>query len=529
MNSGTKNAVACGGILLICLLWSLGLGRLALFDWDEINFAEIAREMYHTGDLLQPTINYLPFHEKPPLFPWLQWLSYQVFGVGAFAARFPNIVCGGATLALLGWYGRQRGLGWWWAAFYTGSLLPSLYFRSGIIDPWFNLFTLLALLPLFLPGRVPLSARLIAAGCLGLAILTKGPVAALIVGLVSLCLLLFDRGKRFGTYVTVGLLSLLPAAVWLGFLWLKDDGFFLRAFVDYQWRLLMQEDAGHGGFPGYHVVVLLLGCFPASFYALPALFGGRRFFTPSDRGMRILFWVVLILFSIVNTKIVHYSSLCYFPLTWFAARWTTSVNPQEGFPSRLLLGLRSVWGLYFLLALLVAVAGWSLPYWLPYITDQELLSRLRMPVDWPWYAILPALVGGAVVGLDRAVGHRIPRRAALHLAGMFLFCLVALPVFLPRIQAYTQGAAVAFYRDLAGQPVFLTTARYKSYTPLFYGEVTEEFGARKNEVLFYTPQNRDIYFSSPLRLTERALEDVPDAELLYQRGGFSFFRLKAVP
>jgi hypothetical protein len=28
---------------------------------------------------------------------------------------------------------------------------------------------------------------------------------------------------------------------------------------------------------------------------------------------------VLILFSIVNTKIVHYSSLCYFPLTYLAA------------------------------------------------------------------------------------------------------------------------------------------------------------------------------------------------------------------
>jgi hypothetical protein len=37
------------------------------------------------------------------------------------------------------------------------------------------------------------------------------------------------------------------------------------------------------------------------------------------RWMVILFWVVLILFSIVKTKIVHYSSLCYFPLTYLAA------------------------------------------------------------------------------------------------------------------------------------------------------------------------------------------------------------------
>ena len=35
--------------------------------------------------------------------------------------------------------------------------------------------------------------------------------------------------------------------------------------------------------------------------------------------MLILFWVTLLLFSIVKTKIVHYSSLCWFPLTFLAA------------------------------------------------------------------------------------------------------------------------------------------------------------------------------------------------------------------
>src|SRR5665811_391786 len=35
--------------------------------------------------------------------------------------------------------------------------------------------------------------------------------------------------------------------------------------------------------------------------------------------MIILFLVVLIIFSLIKTKIVHYSSLCYFPLAYFAA------------------------------------------------------------------------------------------------------------------------------------------------------------------------------------------------------------------
>ena len=44
------------------------LGSAPLFDWDEINFAESAREMIVSGNYFQVQINYQPFWEKPPLF-----------------------------------------------------------------------------------------------------------------------------------------------------------------------------------------------------------------------------------------------------------------------------------------------------------------------------------------------------------------------------------------------------------------------------------------------------------------------------
>ena len=44
------------------------LGRVHLFDWDEINFAESAREMIVTGNYHRVQINFQPFWEKPPFF-----------------------------------------------------------------------------------------------------------------------------------------------------------------------------------------------------------------------------------------------------------------------------------------------------------------------------------------------------------------------------------------------------------------------------------------------------------------------------
>ena len=88
-------------VVLAALFFVPGLGMVHLFDWDEINFAESAREMLLTGDLLNVQVNFESFWEKPPLFIWMQALSMHLFGVNEFAARFPNAICGKISLVVL--------------------------------------------------------------------------------------------------------------------------------------------------------------------------------------------------------------------------------------------------------------------------------------------------------------------------------------------------------------------------------------------------------------------------------------------
>ena len=118
------------------------IGRLHLFDWDEINFAESAREMILTHDYLTVRAFFEPFWEKPPLFIWFQVLSMKVFGINEFAARFPNSICGICTLLFVFNIGKNLyniRFGLIWVMTFACSLLPFFYFKSGIIDPWFNL------------------------------------------------------------------------------------------------------------------------------------------------------------------------------------------------------------------------------------------------------------------------------------------------------------------------------------------------------------------------------------------------------
>ena len=141
--SKNVNLIRLAIILGAALLFLPLLGKVALFDWDEVNFAEIAREMIVTKDYLNVQINYQPFWEKPPLFMWMQVLAMKLFGVNEFAARFPNAVCGMLTLLILFNIGKNihsHKMGLIWVLVYAGSILPFFYFKSGIIDPWFNFF-----------------------------------------------------------------------------------------------------------------------------------------------------------------------------------------------------------------------------------------------------------------------------------------------------------------------------------------------------------------------------------------------------
>ena len=78
-------AIVLFGFLIFCTFNNL----IHLFDWDEINFAESAREMIVTGNYNTLQINFTPLGEKPPLYIWFRELSMKFLGINEFAASFP--------------------------------------------------------------------------------------------------------------------------------------------------------------------------------------------------------------------------------------------------------------------------------------------------------------------------------------------------------------------------------------------------------------------------------------------------------
>ena len=532
-------------IVASALLFVPFLGQVHLFDWDEINFAEAAREMLVTNDWLTVQINYLPFWEKPPLFIWMQALSMKVFGINEFAARFPNAICGIVTLLVLFRLGRSilnSKLGLLWVLLYACSILPFIYFKSGIIDPWFNLFIFLGIYNISAFTRstdklqhyrfVGLSALFI-----GLAILSKGPVALLVFGLVTVIYFIVKKFKvKFNLWhvILFFIISLFVGGFWFILLTINGNFEIVKDFFVYQVRLFQTEDAGHGGFLFYHFVVLFIGVFPASIYAFLYF---KRFqkderlvFFEFKTWMVILLWTVLILFTIVKTKIIHYSSLAYFPLTFIAAYYIYKLLEQkESLPKWIkimVLSLGFVWSLIVVALQFVAMNKVKITE-MNVIKDDFAVGNLQAQVHWTGFEFLIGalfFVGLLFIFLSKRLTTQNQIIASLIATLLFIYSTVV--VIVPKVEGYTQNAAIEFYKSRQNEDCYVKTVGFKSYADLFYTakKPTKNLNSNLEDWLIFGAIDKPVYFVMKNTRSEEFKRNFPHIKRIGEKNGFVFYK-----
>lgn len=533
--------------LLILVLSSLFfipfLGQAHLFDWDEINFAEAAREMIVTGDYFKVQIDFKQFWEKPPLFIWLQVASMKMFGINEFAARFPNSIAGILTLIILFRIGREyinAEFGWLWTLSYAGTILTLLYFKSGIIDPWFNLFIFLSIY-FFIPLTERESERrwlkaILTGLFLGLAVLTKGPVAILI---VLLCLLVywvysrFNLPIRFFELILITIVTALVCFLWFGVELMNNGIWFLKEFIVYQIRLFRTQDAGHGGPFFYHWYVLLIGCFPASLLAIKAFFlrsmaeEHQRVFY---RWMEIMFWVVLILFSIVKTKIVHYSSLTYFPLTFLSAyAMYFMIHSKTRWSKWLHIGIYTIGSLLAILLMVFPYMMKNKQMWIHLVKDPFAVANLNANIEWTYLDS----VGGLIIVIGLILFAILNSQHHYRKATVTVFLSITTAVFftsvliVPKIELFSQAAAIRFYKSMKGVDAYVQPMYFKSYAHLFYTEKkkTENANAYDHEWLKTGIIDKDVYIVVKNTKKEE-IEKYQDIQLIKEENGFAFYLRK---
>ena len=177
------------GLLVFAVSWVVlfwQLGHAGLMD-DEAHYARLTQEMAAEGNWLVPRLNGVAFIDKPVFFHWVQGTANALVTRGELAARLPSAVAAVALLLGLALFavrliGPAAGRGAWLS---LASVPATLVLgRTGYMDMLFTalLFGAVALMTtaMLTSSR---RARVGAIVCIALAVLTKGPIAAGLIGL----------------------------------------------------------------------------------------------------------------------------------------------------------------------------------------------------------------------------------------------------------------------------------------------------------------------------------------------------------
>ncbi len=539
---------------LSSLLFIPYLGHVHLFDLDEINFAECSREMILTNDYTRVHMDFQPFYEKPPLFFWMQSTAMKIFGINEFAARLPNAVCGIVTLLVVFACGKRiysKTFGIYWALAYAGSLFPHMYFRSGIIDPWFNLFTFLSVYYFILYhwkrngfDKEGLTKRswvyaALSGVFMGLAILMKGQATLMIFLLLLAVYFIYNRFRFYFGWGHAGLFLLITILVtfaWYGYETLKHGSSFVNEFLKYQYRLFTTHDAGQKGFPGYHFIVILIGCFPASLFAIPSLFKtnySSRYDKDFKKWMIFLLCVVLILFTVVQSRIIHYSSLAWFPVTFLAAYSFYKWESKEMMHNRYTGKLVSIFGGFIaLLLMMVPFLGMNIKKLIPYVKDKFAQANMEAQINWTGLESVAGilLLFTIIIGLRKFKRKDYKRSAWVFFSGTALVVFLITVLIVPAIEKYSQGAAIEFLKQRQGEDCYVKTIGYKSYADVYY--TNKEKPANQNyynlEWLLAGNIDKPVYFVTKLTRLER-FSNYKELKELYRKNGFVFLKRDMTP
>lgn len=349
------------------------IGRFAFVGADEPRYARIAQEMLARGDWVVPTLNGVPWMEKPPLLYWAVMISYRFLGVSEFAARLPSVLGALATVAILFWAVRR--IAGERAAFFSALILGSSLGFTGFgcaatTDMLLTACVAAGLLALWESLRqAPAgSAWLMGAACLafGLGTLAKGPLAMVIPILAVLpCLTLrggFDR--LWKPRLAAGLLIFLACALPWYYLMYRREGFYfiLVFFINHHLARFFTDIHHHANPFWFYLPVLALGLLPWSLF-LPGAARLRRRLRGKDPSqwdenlVFLLCWIVFpfLFFSLSSAKLPGYVLPLFPPLAVIIALGLESYfdrrNPlhplQKIVPVLLMAGGTAALGFFF--------------------------------------------------------------------------------------------------------------------------------------------------------------------------------------
>ena len=412
MNIFSKNLKVRNRFLLALLLFFIGIifflsgiGETGLIDETPPLFASAGKAMSQSGDWITPKVNGILRFDKPPFYYWLMAIIYSIPGnqswdqLGSLSARLPSALASLSLFLILG----DTILHHHKKSKYKSylALVGSLGFA---LSPLVIIWSRTAVSDSLLCGTIGISLLLFwrkffennSRNCispwiiLSLAILTKGPVAAVIV-MLTLAIFLSTQDDRKRLLLKIRplqgiLITFLVSTPWYLIVFLKEGQSFLDSFFGYHNLQRYTSVVNNHAEPWwFYLFIMIIGSLPFSIFLFHGIFETiKEFITVTTENSKFqnslylfaLCWLlaVLLFFSISATKLPSY----WLPATPAAAILIAKsaqmlINRQKN--------SSIVWFFTTLILLGVSFALSMSNNWLVLINDPEMPNLLNAIIE----------------------------------------------------------------------------------------------------------------------------------------------------
>lgn len=408
---------------------------LPVTDSVESNYTLTAKEMIEASDWLSPRIYGKVWFDKPVLFYWLLALAMHGMGYSELAVRFVPALAGALGVVFTYWFtAKLKGVraGIVAAALLATSFQYFVISKLIITDMVLFLFNAGALALFYLGYSGADNTKNWYWGmyvCLGMAVLTKGPVGILLPGLIVVLFLLW-RGQ-WGELRRMKLLSGLflfglVALPWYLMMYLQHGRNFLDTFfgVHNYLRATVSEHPRDNVFY-YYFVLFFVYTLPWSGLAFGGVRDGlRQARQRCDLSLLLVIWIGVFMgfYTLMATKYLTYTFPILFPVMVLTASYIERCWQKNT-------GL-SYWTILGPLVFWQAVLG---------ICGYMFLNT--DPLQWIIY------LSGMVICLGLTLGgllrSKIPKQSKLPLYGVVLTYLLFTVMVLPALAAEKSGKNLA--------------------------------------------------------------------------------------
>ncbi|KGC66735.1 dolichyl-phosphate-mannose-mannosyltransferase family protein [Burkholderia pseudomallei] len=261
-------------VAALAVIWFAPLGLRHLIPSDEGRYAEMAREMFVTGDWITPRYNGYKYFEKPPLQTWLNALTFAWLGIGEWQARLYTALASFAGVLFAGYAGARvfnPRAGFFAALVLASSPYWNLMGHFNALDMGLSLWMTVTLCALLLAQRPGIGKRAergwmwLCWASMALAVLSKGLIGLILPGAVLVLYTLASRDwalwKRL--HLVSGLVIFFAIATpWFVLVQSRNPEFFNFFFIVQQFRRYLTPEQNRPGAFYYFAPVLAVGFLP---------------------------------------------------------------------------------------------------------------------------------------------------------------------------------------------------------------------------------------------------------------------------